>query len=65
MPAQEGLTSEWNWFSETPLQMGGTLMFARGISPERIMQAYSDMTVPAVLAEQGGRGPEPGDGLLG
>jgi hypothetical protein len=40
-------------------------MFARGISPERIMQAYSDMTVPAVLAEQGGRGPEPGDGLLG
>jgi hypothetical protein len=24
-----------------------------------------DMTVPAVLAEQGGRVPEPGDGLLG
>jgi hypothetical protein len=24
-----------------------------------------DVTVPAVLAEQGGRVPEPGDGLLG
>jgi hypothetical protein len=40
MPEQEDLTSEWEWFRETPLEVGGTLLFARGASPERIMLAF-------------------------
>jgi hypothetical protein len=32
-------TSEWDWVS-TDLDIGGTLMFARGASPERLMEAF-------------------------
>jgi hypothetical protein len=35
------MTSEWDWFRETNLEIGGSLMFARGAVPERVMAAFA------------------------
>ncbi len=34
------MTSGWDWILETALEIGGTLMFARGASPEQVMEAF-------------------------
>lgn len=51
------MTSEWDWFRETNLVLGGSLMFARGAGPERVMAAFgmnpaNARLVPAAQAEQ-------------
>lgn len=51
------MTSEWDWFRETSLPMGGCLMFARGAAPERVMAAFAmnpanARLVPASQAEE-------------
>ncbi len=40
MSEQENVASEWKWLRHSPLNIGGTLLFARGVTPERIMEAY-------------------------
>jgi hypothetical protein len=40
MPDSKNITSPWEWYRHTPLDVGGVLLFARSVTPERIMRAF-------------------------
>lgn len=46
----DGVTSEWGWIEETGLTLGGSISFARGASPERVMEAFGMNPVNAFVA---------------
>lgn len=42
--------SGWNWIKETGLEVGGSLTFARGASPKRVMEAFGMNPANAFIA---------------
>jgi Family of unknown function (DUF6461) len=44
------MTSEWDWIEETGLSLGGSISFARGASPERVMEAFGMQPANASIA---------------
>jgi hypothetical protein len=44
------MTSEWDWIEETGLSLGGSISFARGASPERVMEAFGMHPANAFIA---------------
>jgi hypothetical protein len=46
----DGGTSEWDWIEETDLSLGASISFARGVSPERGMEAFGMNSANALVA---------------
>jgi hypothetical protein len=46
----DGGTSEWDWIEETGLTLGGSISFVRGVSPERVMEAFGMNPAKAFVA---------------
>jgi hypothetical protein len=46
----DGVTSGWDWIKETDLTLGGSISFARGASPERVMEAFGMNPANAFVA---------------
>jgi hypothetical protein len=49
-PTGDGGTSEWDWIEETGLALGGSISFVRGVSPERVMEAFGMNPANAFVA---------------
>jgi len=47
--AEDGLRLDWDWVGETAWEVGGSLMFARGATPEQVMEAFGMVPAEARL----------------
>ena len=46
----DGVTSVWDWIKETDLTLAGSISFARGVSPKRVMEAFGMNPANAFVA---------------
>lgn len=46
----DSVTPAWDWIEETALAIGGSISFARGASPERVMEAFGMNPANAFVA---------------